>query len=114
MRWSRRQFLIALGALAAGCQPDYRASAPTVYAPGSTLVPTRSSIPTQTPAAQPTHALPNQVPLTDINRLYEKSFRLVPKNDQWSLRIDGLVKTPLSLSIDDIRALPAVDSTRTL
>lgn len=114
MRWSRRQFLIALGALAAGCQPAYRSAAPTVYAPGSTLSPTGTSPAVATPASQPTLALPKEIPITNIDKLYVKTFRLTPKADNWSLKIDGLVKTALSLSMDDIRALPAVESTRTL
>jgi DMSO/TMAO reductase YedYZ molybdopterin-dependent catalytic subunit len=114
MHWSRRQFLIALGTLAAGCQPTYRSGAPTVYAPGSTLAPTRTAPAVARTVKQSTQALPKTIPITDINRLYEKTFRLVPKIDQWSLRIDGLVKTTLSLNMDDIHALPAVESTRTL
>jgi DMSO/TMAO reductase YedYZ molybdopterin-dependent catalytic subunit len=119
---TRRRFLLTLSAAAlttaAACRPA-NVSPPTLYAPGGApLTPT----PTATPAAMPTTArtpepIPGSVPITQMSKLYEKSFRGNPKPDtleQWSLSIDGLVQTPLKLTLDDLRALPAVEEMRTL
>src|SRR5258707_13771392 len=97
MHWSRRQFLIALSALAAGCQPAYRKTAPTAYAPGSGFSPTPTSSLIPTSATASTQPLPKEVPVTDINRLYVHSYPNTPKIENWALHIDGLVTTPLSL-----------------
>jgi DMSO/TMAO reductase YedYZ molybdopterin-dependent catalytic subunit len=116
-RLSRRKFIIALGLLVAGCRPAYRDNAPTAYAPGSA---TSTPVPSPAPATPQTTApkpIPASVPVTDISKLYEKSFRLVPKADQLSdftLTIDGLVESPLTLTIQDLRALPSIESMRVL
>src|SRR5258708_8526374 len=60
--------------------------------------------------------IPASVPITSIDRLYQHTYRLVPdvKLADWSLRIDGLVENPLTLTLDDIRAMPAIKDMRTL
>lgn len=109
--YSRRKFFFLLGAVVAGCRSSQ--IAPTIYAPGST----QPVI--QTPTPQPTVSdtnglpLPEAAPLTPINRLYVKSYRTVP--DGWTaLQIDGLVGNPITLNIDEIRAMPAQTFIRTL
>ncbi|MBX3085719.1 MAG: molybdopterin-dependent oxidoreductase [Anaerolineae bacterium] len=115
----RRQFLrlssLALAGLAAGCRPDR--VAPTVYVPGSTRPPP-SPTPTNVPQPTATLAPPlTSVPITPIKDLYVTSYRLTPKPEEltrWALKIDGLVETPLTLTMEDIHALPAIESMRTL
>jgi DMSO/TMAO reductase YedYZ molybdopterin-dependent catalytic subunit len=115
----RRQFLglssLTLAGLLAGCRPDR--VVPTVYVPGSTRPP---PTPTPTSVPQPTATLSpsvTEIPLTPIKDLYITSYRVTPKPEQlaaWSLTIDGLVDTPLTLTMDDIRAMPVVEAMRTL
>ena len=64
--------------------------------------------------AQATKSIPTIVPVTQVERLYIHSYRVTPDVSTWSLHIDGLVDHPLVLSMDDIRALPTVESMRTL
>ncbi len=113
---SRRHFLIALGALLTGCRPS-GLDVPTAYMPGSSQIPL-SLIPTSTafahPSAQPTAVLPTSVPITETARLYLHSYRPTPDVSKWSLTIDGLVDLPLTLSMDDIRTLPAITFMYTL
>ncbi|MHB8625350.1 MAG: molybdopterin-dependent oxidoreductase [Aggregatilineales bacterium] len=113
---SRRHFLIGLGALLAGCRPS-GPDVPTAYVPGSSR--TSSPItPVSTafahPSAQPTAVLPAGVPIIETERLYLHSYRPTPDLSKWSLTIDGLVDRPLTLSMDDIRTLPALTFMYTL
>jgi DMSO/TMAO reductase YedYZ molybdopterin-dependent catalytic subunit len=113
---ARRQFLIVLGALLTGCRPQGLAL-PTAYVPGSSRISptiTPISMAFARPSPQPTAEIPKNVPITEIERLYLHSYRPTPDVSQWSLRIDGLVDHPLVLSMDDIRALPAVTFMRTI
>jgi DMSO/TMAO reductase YedYZ molybdopterin-dependent catalytic subunit len=115
----RRRFLnlssIALAGLVAGCRPER--IAPTVYVTGSTRPP-----PTLTPTAvpQPTATLApplTGIPVTPLKDLYETTYRLAPRLEHmtnWKLKIDGLVENPITLTMDDIHAMPAIDSMRTL
>lgn len=91
---------------------------PTIYVRGSTLPP---PTPTPTPkvrsAAALTPPIPTSVPITSLDDLYLNSYRTTPTPDAlaaWSLTIDGLVARPLTLTMDDMRALPPVESMRTL
>lgn len=121
MMITRRRFLLTLSAAAlttaAGCRPDGIAP-PTVYAPGQpplTPTPPPTVIPT---AIQHTiEPIPASVPITQMSKLYEKSFRGNPKPEtinDWSLTIDGLVDKPLKLTLDELKALPAIETQRTL
>src|SRR5260221_9335690 len=120
--WTRRRFLIATAGLLAGCSPANRADSPTAYVPGSgTFSPTGTRPPTtaRTQAAQSVgtaQPIPGSVPITSIDRLYQHTYRLVPdvKLADWSLRIDGLVDNPLTLTLDDIHAMPVIKEMRTL
>src|SRR5579859_2583391 len=114
--FSRRHFLIALNALLAGCRPS-GPDVPTAYVPGSSrasplVTPTSTTF--AHPSAQPTAVLPTSVPITETERLYLHSYRPTPDVSKWSLTIDGLVDHPLTLSMDDIRTLPALTFMYTL
>lgn len=83
------------GALLAACQ---RAVTPTPRAPDSTL-PTPSTT----------------IPLTANKDFFSVSIRGTPAiPTDWKLTINGLVEQPLTLTLDEIRALPAVTALRTL
>jgi DMSO/TMAO reductase YedYZ molybdopterin-dependent catalytic subunit len=118
---SRREFLstILFGTLIAGCRP-VREGVPTIYAPGSTRPP---ATPTIAPTTSPTislptvaNTLPDSLPITDIERLYVKSFRTTPEIDPkaHTLTLDGLVRQPLTLTMDEIVAMPSITEMRTL
>lgn len=89
---------------------------PTVYVPGSGTDSPPSPSPPVTPKAAALEPIPTQVPHTPIKRLYTMSYRGTPdfEHSTWSLRVDGLVDTPLTPSLNDLRALPHVTETRTL
>jgi DMSO/TMAO reductase YedYZ molybdopterin-dependent catalytic subunit len=113
MSWSRRRFLIA-ALLAAACRPER--AAPTVYQRGMARLPTDT--PAQAvPIAATVPPVPQQIPITPLSRLYEKSFRGTPTlsdPERWTLQIDGLVATPLQLSLAELRAMPQQRAVRTL
>jgi DMSO/TMAO reductase YedYZ molybdopterin-dependent catalytic subunit len=112
-RWSRRRFLMT-ALLAAACRPER--SAPTLYQRGM------AQLPTETPnlaaaLAATLPPLPIQVPITPLNRLYEKSFRGTPDLSnaaEWSLTLDGLVNNPLQISLTELHAMPQQSALRTL
>jgi len=54
--------------------------------------------------------------ITPVDQFYVTSSHLEPFVDtaKWSFRIDGLVEEPLQLSYDDVRQLPAYETTLTL
>jgi DMSO/TMAO reductase YedYZ molybdopterin-dependent catalytic subunit len=124
-RLSRRAFLIAItgSALAAACRPADRL-VPTIYAPeGATNPPVHTPPPAQTlPPALPDvnfGALTYDQPiLTDVADLYitQYDYNNTPELDvqRWSLRVDGLVETPMTFTLDELRALPAVSDVRAL
>jgi DMSO/TMAO reductase YedYZ molybdopterin-dependent catalytic subunit len=124
-RFSRRGFLVAVtgSALAAACRPAERI-VPTIYAPDSSANP-----PTHTPS--PALTLPPAAPdvtfgaltydkpiLTDVAELYitQYDYNNTPEVDAqfWSLRVDGLVESPMSFTLDALRAMPSVTDTRVL
>lgn len=118
-RWSRREFLIALGMMLAACRPRDGVIIPTVYVPGSgdPLLPTATFA--STPTIRIPEPLPASVPITEQRRLYVTSYRSTPAEEdldpaRWTLRLDGLVRTPLALTLDDIQRRPAVTQMRTL
>ncbi len=90
---------------------------PTAYAPGTdkTATPVKpTTTPFPTAQTQPTAALPADVPITTVEQLYLHSYRPTPDVTGWSLSIEGLVDHPLTLTMDDIHALPPITSMRTL
>lgn len=122
-RLSRRGFLIAItgSALAAACRPADMI-VPTVYAPGSaqathTPAATLPALPEAT--AAPFSILTYDRPiLTDVAKLYitQYDYNNTPRVDgeTWALSVDGLVDSPLTLNLADLRAMPAITETRTL
>ncbi|MCS6871551.1 MAG: molybdopterin-dependent oxidoreductase [Anaerolineae bacterium] len=124
-RLSRRAFLIAVtgSALAAACQSAERLS-PTVYTPDATANPLIH-------APSPAQTLPPALPdanfgtltydkpiLTDVANLFiaQYDYRNTPALDArtWSLRVDGLVESPMTFRLDELRAMPAISDVRTL
>lgn len=117
-RFTRRRFLeLSLGATLAAC------TTPSQIAP--TVGPTSAVTPSATaphPEPSPTVVLKSPTPaptgilITPTDSFYIQSFDVTPevKVDAWSLTIDGLVETPLTLSLSDIQALPSVEIMRTL
>ncbi|MBI5302162.1 MAG: molybdopterin-dependent oxidoreductase [Chloroflexi bacterium] len=97
---------IALPTRAAPTPEIARATATPVASP---VMPTVVSPPSVTPATR-------SVPITPIKEFYTVSYGQdpfqVPKD--WELAITGLVDKPLALSLDDIKAMPAVTEMRTL
>ncbi len=123
-RLSRRAFLIAItgSALAAACRPTDRL-VPTVYAPESGVNPPVHTPPAQTPTPNSPDltfgTLTYDRPiLTDVADLYitQYNYNNTPQlNAQsWSLLVDGLVESPLTFTLDELRTMPAVSDTRVL
>ncbi len=113
LRLTRRRFLLAVSALLTGCRPTGM-SMPTAYVPGKGLPATRTPMLAARPLRQTAQPIPAAVPVTEASRLYIHSYRTNPDVSNWALRFDGMVDHPLTLSIDDIRTLPTVESMRTL
>jgi DMSO/TMAO reductase YedYZ molybdopterin-dependent catalytic subunit len=127
---SRRAFLIGVTgsavAAAAGCRPGGM-TIPTQYAPGSatlTPVPTGTSEPTRiiTPNA-PADANYGEIVFdeifsTPVDKFYvtQYDYNKTPDVDiaTWTLKIDGLVENPVTLTYDEVKARPAVEDMRTL
>lgn len=123
-RLSRRAFLIAItgSALAAACRPAERL-VPTVYAPEAVSSPlTHTPPPAQTSAAalDPVFGMLtyDKPILTDVADLYitQYDYSNTPEIDpqSWSLQVDGLVESPLTFTLDELRAMPAVTDVRVL
>ncbi len=113
MSWTRRRFLLA-ALLAAACRPER--SVPTAYQRGAAPPPTEMP-PGVIPSVATIPPLPKRIPITPLNRLYEKSFRGTPslsEPERWTLHIDGLVASPLQVSLAELRALPQHSTIRTL
>jgi DMSO/TMAO reductase YedYZ molybdopterin-dependent catalytic subunit len=128
---SRRAFLITATssalAVAAGCRPS-GLIVPTPYQPGSTdLPPTNTPMPPPTSVLAATSAPPDpnygavtfdKIIITPSNRLYDTQYNYskTPTLDAatWTLKIDGLVELPLTLTYADVMALPAYEEMRTI
>jgi DMSO/TMAO reductase YedYZ molybdopterin-dependent catalytic subunit len=106
LKMDRRRFVqLLLGGTAAallqgcGVGPG-QTSAPQAPAPGASQAPAR-------PAPSATRAL-----LQNENRpgFYVRYYRPFPAvdPDEWTLTVDGLVRTPLALSMRDVQTLPSV------
>lgn len=102
---SRRSFIKIVGAtglaLLSGCQ-----EAPE----GGSL-----QQPSPTPRALPPSA-PMDLVITPTGEFYVQSFSGIPRvaEEDWSLRVFGLVEKPLELTYQDVRQYPKVEEVRTL
>ncbi|PJF35606.1 MAG: hypothetical protein CUN49_09690 [Candidatus Thermofonsia Clade 1 bacterium] len=121
-RLSRRSFLIAItgSALAAACRPADRL-VPTVYRPdlaGASATHTPSPALSAAPDANFGTLTYDKPILTDVADLYitQYDYDNTPEIDAqaWSLLVDGLVEAPMTFTLDELRAMPAVRDTRTL
>lgn len=68
-------------------------------------------------AANTLEPIPAVVPITPTDRLYVNSYPIPPdpaRLADYTLMIDGLVANPQRLTMEAIRAMPALDSMRTL
>ncbi len=76
---------------------------------GLTPEPAPTALPTLSPP-------PDYILITPTNKFYKQSFSTIPSvdPDQWRLELNGLVKTPRTFTLDDLRALPSVEIMRTL
>lgn len=116
IKFSRRDALrlaafSALSAFVAACQ---RAVAPITDAITPAPAPTQDGITVSapTPAVQ---ASTGSVPITSAQNFYITSSSSTPRIPQnWKLTITGLVDKPLTLSLDDIKAMPSVTEMRTI
>src|SRR5262245_21104748 len=126
-RLSRRSFFKVAGvsalALTTGCQsaPPTVTPRPTVVTPVPTeriptptapTVPTAAPVPTLSKAvAVDLASLPAGIEITPTSELYRQSYSTAPTVDKerWRLVIDGLVEKPLSLTLDEIKAMPVVE-----
>jgi len=130
---SRRSFLKVAGALAlsAGCKAQVTSPTATAKPTVVTSVPATQVNPTSTAPIKPTHvptataskaiavdlaSLPPGIQITPTSELYRQSYSTTPAVDtaSWRLVIDGLVENPISLTLDEIKAMPAVEEVRTL
>jgi DMSO/TMAO reductase YedYZ molybdopterin-dependent catalytic subunit len=125
----RRQFLWAITgsalAVAAGCRPSDAPPPPTAFVPGkeSIIPPTHTAI-----ASQPlTTAVPDttwgaitydDLQITSQAELYitQYDYSNTPTVDAatWTLTIDGLVDTPQTFTLDQLKALTPYTDTRVL
>jgi DMSO/TMAO reductase YedYZ molybdopterin-dependent catalytic subunit len=78
-------------------------------------VPSPTSAPRPTALATVAPA-PDKIIITSATDLYEQSFSAIAevKPADWQLTLDGLVYKPRTFTLEDIRALPAVEIMRTL
>lgn len=126
-KWTRRDFvrLVAMsagGAALAACQravePIATATrdAPTPEIARATATPVASPVPPPSAIPNATTVAARLVPITPIKDFYTVSYGQDPSQvpNDWKLAITGLVDQPLTLSLDDIKAMPAVTEMRTL
>jgi len=105
--WTRRRFLrtatlSALGGLAAACGPRRQGT------PSPTAIPTPTS-PGPTPTAKKVLVNENRPAIKpDWHIRYFQPYRPIDR-EQWRLKVEGLVETPQSLSMEDLLDLPRVE-----
>jgi DMSO/TMAO reductase YedYZ molybdopterin-dependent catalytic subunit len=129
---SRRAFLMGVTgsaiAVAAGCRPA-ATTVPTVYPTGSARLTPNATAPTAAPTVilTPGDAPPDaaygkithdQIIVTSVQDFYvtQYDYNRTPEIDskKWTLKIDGLVETPVVLTHDELLALPIYEEMRTL
>src|SRR5689334_7384909 len=132
-RLSRRGFLKVAGVSALALTTACQAAAPTMTseptavtsAPTAPINPTPTALINSTVAPTATASkavavdlasLPPGIEITPTTELYRQSYGITPKVDKvsWRLVIDGLVEKPISLTLDEIKAMPPVEEVRTL
>jgi DMSO/TMAO reductase YedYZ molybdopterin-dependent catalytic subunit len=109
--------LAVLATVAAGCSPPNSTSTPVAASAEAAPMGHQNLTPEPAPTARPTLSpSPASILLTPTDKFYKQSFSTIPIVDSttWRLVVDGLVKKPLTFTLDDIRALPAVEIMRTL
>ena len=113
---TRRGFLIAAGSTAAafiaGCVPRVLSGSPAVATDDATAPSGIASPGLATPAV----SAPDKIVITPTTDFYEQSFDRIVQIElpQYQLTVDGLVDTPLTLQLSDLRALPSDTFMRTL
>jgi DMSO/TMAO reductase YedYZ molybdopterin-dependent catalytic subunit len=131
-RMSRRQFLLlviagvftsVVTALRVNSQRTAaQAALPASATPGPGVDASNTTGPAQSPAETALQARFPPVPgtrqeLTPADKFYRVDINLEPPSvdpASWRLAVDGLVDKPLSLTLDDLRALPAYSQAITL
>ena len=113
---ARREFLLALarlgaGSAALGALPDWARAALTPAAPADLIV--RNDWPEHWETAV---GVLGNAWLTRNERFFVRSHFPVPTIDPaaWRLEVTGLVRTPLSFSLDDVGAMPKIDAVTVL
>jgi len=114
-------------ALISGCAPRDRSgsvtdtpvppASPTQGPVTATAPPVQTAKPTGTPVIQMQDLAPDEIIITPTDEFYTTYWNVPSVGvdiDTWRLEIDGLVDKPLSLSYDEVLALPAVEEMRTL
>ncbi len=107
--FTRRQF-IALAATGAAALITGCGRAP---AGGVTLEPTSTRKPSFNPSIE---SILQEIIITPNDDLYVQSFASIPEVNikDWKLKMDGWVREPITLTYDDLRALPNEKVMRTL
>ncbi len=110
-RISRRNFMKVAGfsalAVTAACNTP-EAGVPAAPATARPPLPTQNAVTLAN--------APSEIKLTPVNQFYRQSYGEIPDVGAggWRLTIDGLVQNPQSFTLDDLKALPAVEEMRTL
>ena len=119
-RLSRRDFLRLMGggalAIITGCTARPQPS-PTSRKPDPTPTPEPTALPPEKLAIRPAPDIPPPpMKFTSLDEFYIQSYGGTPRVDpaQWRLRVDGLVEQPLTLTLDEVRALPSREFVWTL
>lgn len=113
---TRRGFLIAAGSTAAafiaGCVPRVL-SGPAAVATDDATAPGGTASPA---SVTPAVSAPDKIVITPTTDFYEQSFNRIVQIEppQYQLTVDGLVDTPLTLQLSDLKALPSDTFMRTL
>ena len=120
IQYSRRKFLgLTASAALAACTAPPRSPDPKPPTPSATATPTLTpqppGAPTTEPPASPLPA-PQQIVITPTDTFYTQSFSATPTVDPatWTLTLNGLVKKPLTFTLADLKARPAIEVMRTL
>ena len=110
-RISRRNFMKVAGfsalAVTAACNTADE---------GVAAAPATARVPLPTQQAVTLANAPSEIRLTPVTEFYRQSYGEIPDVTAggWRLTIDGLVQNPQSFTLDDLKALPAVEELRTL
>jgi DMSO/TMAO reductase YedYZ molybdopterin-dependent catalytic subunit len=117
IRFSRREVLrlAVFGALTAFLAACQRAVEPLTGSSQPTPAPTKDSVSKGAPTPAAPSSVADSVPITSNQDFYTVAAGPVPPiPSAWKLTIAGLVDKPLTLTLDEIKALPSVTEMRTL